>query len=162
MVKFALVTYLSLMVASGPGLCCCTLDVLSPCEDRGGCCDRVLRETAPINHHARGHHHHGDARHEHSDGVTQSERPVRAPCDHDQKDCPCEKQQQILFASQSWDGATVKAVDGKFQIFSALALDLALLNSGMPDSRSVLAAHNAMRGDLSGREILRAHHRLQC
>lgn len=162
MLRFALVTYLNITVLLGPGLCCCSAHSLFPWGDGSGCCSSPQTEVAPHIHHAHSHHHHGPSHHEHAATPKVAEHSKQEPREHDQKDCPCGRQQQTLFASQSCDGATVKGIDAQFHAFWTLAVDVAFLNSAMPDSHSALSVDHARPGELFGRGILRAHHRLQC
>jgi hypothetical protein len=158
MIKWAIVTCLSMVLAIGPGLCCCSARLIFPCEDSGGCCDRGPKDS---DHHA--HRHHGDSHHAYSHAVEKSDRLEPSPCQHDEKDCPCDQQGKTLFASQTLDAGAVKGLDAKFQrLISTLTVDAALLNSAVPHSFSALIAENARHGELSGREILRAHRKLQC
>jgi hypothetical protein len=162
MLRFALVTYLSFTVVLGPGLCCCSAHLLFPRAGGSGCCSSPKKEVASHSPHSHTHHHHhGPSHHEQASTSKEAEQPQQPPCDHDQ-DCPCGRHQQTLFASQSCDGATVKSLDTRVNIFWTLAVDVALLNAAGPDSHSALAVGHARPGELFGRGILRAHHRLQC
>lgn len=163
MLRFALVAYLNITVVLGPGLCCCSAHFLFPWAGETGCCGSPHAEVASKDHHSNSHHHdHGPSQHDHSAIAHEDAHPQQAPSNHNQNDCPCGQHQQTLFASQPGDGATVRSLDLQVHVFWTLAVDVAHLNISGPDCRSALVIGLVRPCELSGREILRAHHRLQC
>jgi len=164
MLRFALVTYLNITVLLGPGLCCCSAHFLFPWAESSGCCSRSPKEVASHSHHAHSHHHHhSPSHHEHSGRSNVAEHSkLPANSDHGQEPCPCGRHQQTFLASQSCDGSAVRAIDAKVHSCWGLAVDISLLGISGPEICFSPAVDLLRSGELSGREILRAHHRLQC
>jgi hypothetical protein len=84
----------------------------------------------------------------------------QAPCEHNQKDCPCGRHQLTMFASQTGGEISGKSLVLDHSDWLCLVY---LSISPLPEieTHSLLAANHRF-GDLSSREILRAHNRLQC
>ena len=156
-------TYLGIVVVWGPALCCCSTRVLFPWGCEAECCGSSLAKTATPIHCTHSHSHplHPHQHHEHLDGAKQAEQSQQAPCEHSHKDCPCGKNQQVLFALQICKGGVVTTIDHQVHGQWNFVGNDALSNSAGANLSSVLFGAHAKPG-LSGREILRAHHRLQC
>ncbi len=157
MLRLTLVAYLTFTVVLGPGLCCCSAQLLFPGAGGAGCCGSHHHEALAHDHHAHQHHHDGDVQLEHSQTAEQENHSKSAPCDHNQQDCPCGRHQQTLLASQSCDGATINALNSNHLVDWTLPGDFLSLNSAGQDLHFQLCKGHARPGELSGREILRAH-----
>ena len=162
MVRFVLVAYLSLTVSCGPALCCCTAQQLFPFASATGCCGASETDHPSHSHAGHSHHHHGaDTLAEYSGASNQASPEHRTPCEHDQKDCPCGRHQLTMFASQPDSEITVKSIALDHAAW-LLTIDISISHLPEFEPHSLLAAPQHRCGDLSSREILRAHHRLQC
>lgn len=162
MVRFVLAAYLSLTVSCGPALCCCTAQQLFPFGSGIGCCGDSETNHAPHSHAGHTHHHHdANVPADHSVAFRQTSSGHQTPCGHNQKDCPCGRHQLTMFASQPGGEITVNSIAIELTTW-LVAIDFS--NSYLPEfgSHFLLAAPFHRYGDLSSREILRAHHRLQC
>ena len=158
--RFVLVAYLSLTVSCGPALCCCTAHELFPWACETGCCGSSEANHASHSHHDHSHHRHGDSL-EAPQVAHNAGHEQQAPCDHNKKDCPCGRHHQTFLASQSCDGTAVKSlVDGHSPWM--MAFDVSVSTLPQIEAHLPFAATRDRHGDLSSREILRAHHRLQC
>lgn len=162
MLRLTLIAYLNITVVLGPGLCCCSAQFLFPWAGETGCCGSPHAAIASDDEHSHCHHHHQDAAsHEHSAIAHEDSHQNKTPCGHNHNDCPCGQHQQILFASQTCDGSTVKSIDSQAHDFWTLALDVANLSVSGMDSRFALDVGLVRPRALSGREILRAYSVLQ-
>lgn len=156
MLRLTLIIYLTFTVVLGPGLCCCSSQMLFPGAAQAGCCGSHKGETAPQAEHEH-HHHHGDAHHSHSQATEVAEHSKPSPCDHKEQDCPCGRHQQTLSISQSTDAATIRALEIQDLAVWALVVDTLSLDSAGPDLHLLLSKGHLGPAELSGREILRAY-----
>lgn len=160
--RIALTLYLSLTVSFGPALCCCTAPQLFPFACKAGSCCAKEADHASHSHAAHSHHHHdGHSHAEHSVALNKAKPEHQAPCDHNQKDCPCGRHQLTMFAAQSDGDLSLKSI-AHGHAFWLIAIDISMSHLPEIEVNSLLAATHHRYGDLSSREILRAHNRLQC
>lgn len=156
MLRVVLVAYLTFTVVLGPGLCCCSAQLLIPGAE-GGCCGDHKADLSAHEGHAHHHHHHGEAEHSSPQNTKVAEGSKPSPCEHNQQDCPCGRHQQTLSNSQSADTATIRALETQGLNIWALVVDTLSLDSSRPDLNLLLSNGHFGSRALSGREILRAY-----
>lgn len=165
MLRFAILAYLTMSVALGPALCCCSTHMLFPGSVGSGCCEN--RQASHVGHsHAHSHQHHGeghchhDSHSVHHKEVKRAAEPEPEPNQHNPDDCACGKNRETLFRTSNSD-ATAKLTDTFAYVFLAFDVDPTLAQSTTLDFTPRLE-HHFRHAELSGREILRAYNRLQC
>lgn len=158
-----LTVYLGLTVAFGPAFCCCSAhDILAFVGVTGSCCDKsyVKQNSELLGEDA---HHCGCQGHcQVPLTAEQVSHSPNVPCEHDHKDCPCGKHQQPPCALHSSGTVAIKSIDlgnsGQF-LCAVDGLSSSLVGLVL---NSLPSVGHFRFGELSGREILRAHSRLQC
>lgn len=159
MARHLLIAYLNVTVLMGPGLCCCSAHFLFPGSREGGCCSRSHGQAASDSHLS--HHHHDASHHDHA-AIADKPPQSPTPCEDGREDCPCGRHQQTLFASQPCDASAMKPLDIRSHSIWSLDFDFAVPTAAAPDGQFSLTLGHFRPGELNGRGILRAHHRLQC
>ena len=164
MFRTLLAAYLSLAMALGPALCCCTFreisSLLTGTWDSAVCCTSHSR---PHSHsHAEGHDHAGGSHSQHhSMDAPKQESTPSAPAPV-KEECPCHQHDQIVLASSLNESGTQLSVGHRLDVREIFVVQPLSLNSADGLGQFLLLSRQDNQLAWVGRDILRACSTLRC